>query len=122
MAVPRPITVELPAEPENVQILRIMTMAAVGSGGAPVEQVSDAALAVDEAAGLLLTLPDATRLTAHISPGTDSLAVTIAADAAVEDWPPSEYSGTLAEAVLTSLTSGVEFAREAGSPQVRLEI
>lgn len=121
MGMPEPVTVEVPAEAENVQILRLMVMAGVGPD-AGVDAVSDAGLAIDEAAALVLGVPGTSRITARIEPDNGSVAISVAGDARAETWPPPGFQGGLASDLLSALTRRVSFGPPDEPARVLLEL
>ena len=118
MAMSWSILVELPADAENVEILRAVTMSAIGPG-ASVDAVSDAGLAVDEAAALLLAVPETTSLVAGIDPAEERTAILLTGDGRPEVWPPDGFDQSLAADVLGALTGRVEFRP---GPEILLEL
>lgn len=114
MGMPRSVLAELPAEVENVQILRTVTMSAIG-GDAPIDAVADAGLVVDEAAALLLGIPGTSRLSARIEVGAGGLELTLHGDARPDSWPPAGFETSLAADVLTALVRRIEFRSEPGA-------
>ena len=120
MSMPRSVLAELPAEAVNVQILRAVTMSVAG-GDAPIDSVSDAGLAVDEAAALLLAVPGTTRLSARINSGPGGVELVLQGDASPDAWPPNGFEASLAADVLNALAHRVEFQR-AGGAGILLEL
>ncbi|MBT8202351.1 MAG: hypothetical protein HKN74_02195 [Acidimicrobiia bacterium] len=117
---PRSVLVELPAEASNVQILRVVTMSVAG-GEAPIDSVSDAGLAVDEAAALLLEVPGTSRLSARINSGPHGVELVLHGDASSDAWPPDGFEASLASDVLNALAHRVEF-QSAGGAGILLEL
>ncbi len=93
-------------------------MAAVSRTDSGIDTVTDAGLAIDEAAALLLGIPGTTVVKAVI--GADPPTMVLASDAHPPFWPPESYDGSLAETVLSSVVSEVEFAENADGAQIRL--
>ena len=93
----------------------------VAGGDAPIDSVSDAGLAIDEAAALLLEVPGTTHLCARINTSPGGVELVLQGDATSDAWPPRGYEASLAADVLNALARRVEF-QDAGGAEILLEL
>ncbi len=98
-----------------------MAMAVVSQSSVGVDSVSDVGLAIDEAAGLILAVPGTSVITTTIS--TESpIEVSLASNGEAVFWPPRDFTGSLSETVLESISGDVSFVETAGGPHIRVRV
>jgi serine/threonine-protein kinase RsbW len=117
------ITVEVPAQPEFVRILRAVAAGVAARLEFPYDTIDDLRMAVDEASAQLLQFSGAaTTLRMRLTPGDGRVAVVVAIDAQGLDgsWPPPDAERSLAWQVLTGLADEAGFELDDGVPAVRL--
>jgi serine/threonine-protein kinase RsbW len=117
------ITVEVPARPEFVRILRAVAVGVAARLEFPYDTIDDLRMAVDEASSQLLGVSaTATTLRMRLTPGDGRVAVVVAIDAESLDgsWPPPDAERSLAWQVLSGLADEAGFELDDGAPAVRL--
>jgi serine/threonine-protein kinase RsbW len=115
------ITVEIPARPEFVRVLRAVAAAVAARMEFPYDTIDDLRMAVDEACAELLGVSaTATTLRMRLTPGDGRVAAVVAIDADGEDWPPPDAERSLAWQVISGLTDEAGFELDGGVPAVRL--
>ena len=117
------ITVEVPASPEFVRILRAVAAGVAARLDFPYDTIDDLRMAVDEASAQLLRFSaTASALRMRLSPGDRRVAVVVSIDARGLDgsWPPPDAERSLAWQVLSGLADEAGFELDDGVPAVRL--
>ncbi len=117
------ITVEVPARPEFVRILRAVAAGVAARLEFPYDTIDDLRMAVDEASAQLLQFSGtATTFRMRLTPGDGRVAVVVAIDAEGLDgsWPPPDAERSLAWQVLSGLADEAGFELDDGVPAVRL--
>jgi serine/threonine-protein kinase RsbW len=84
---PTAASVDVPASPAFVQVLRNVVAGVAARLDMPIDQIEDIRLAVTEAASILLGEGDPTTLRMTIGRDGDSLDVTLTSDGRVDRWP-----------------------------------
>ncbi|NNC43013.1 MAG: hypothetical protein HKO03_07235 [Acidimicrobiia bacterium] len=115
------ITISIPASPGNIGVLRTMAMAVVSQSSAGVDAVSDAGLAIDEAAGLVFGVPGTSTITTTMTVERP-IQITLASNGEAVFWPPQDFFGSLSETVLESISGDVQFQETGSGPQIRLQV
>lgn len=113
------IVATVPARTEYLQVLRATATAVGARMDLTIDVIDDTCLALDEAAGWLLSLRGTT-LTLRLRPGKDSLEAIVSIDAAIGDWPPPGFETSLPWQILSAVADEVAFEPTADGPGLRI--
>jgi serine/threonine-protein kinase RsbW len=108
---PTDVTVEVPATPEFVQVLRHVAAGVAVRVDMPIDLIEEVRLAVTEAASLLLDEAEAELLRMTIGRDEDSLEVTLSSDARVDPWPTEHALASWPWLVVKGLTDELRAER-----------
>ncbi len=114
------VTVEVPARPDYVHIVRSVVAGAAAKASLPIDEIEDIRLAVDEACAHLLALaPQANILTVEIVEGEGSMEVFAWVDASVSltDVAPDR---SITWHILSALTDGARMEPAPGGTGIRM--
>lgn len=114
-SLPIAVSVEVPATPEFMQVLRNVAAGVAARLDMPIDQIEELRLAVAEAASLLLQETQATSLRMTIGRDSDTLDVTLTSDGRVDPWPTDRVLASWPWLVVKGLTDGIRADREAGA-------
>lgn len=112
---PTDVSVDVPATPEFVQVLRNVAAGVAARLDMPIDQIEDVRLAVAEAASLLLQETQATTLRMTIGRDGDALDVTLTSDGSVDPWPTDRVLASWPWIVVSGLTDGIRADRAEGA-------
>lgn len=98
-----PTQVAIPADPDRLDVLRLVVRNACARRGASVDEIDDAALAVHEA-GLALIDAGASRLELELGGDEGELTVTIGSPAAI----PLQWEEGMSFRIIESVAAGVQ--------------
>jgi serine/threonine-protein kinase RsbW len=112
---PTAVSVDVPATPESMQVLRNVAAGVAARLDMPIDQIEDVRLAVAEAASLLLQETQATSLRMTIGRDSDTLDVTLMSDGRVDLWPTDHVLASWPWLVVKGLTDEVRADREEGA-------
>jgi serine/threonine-protein kinase RsbW len=112
---PTDVSVDVPASPEFVQVLRNVAAGVAARLDMPIDQIEDVRLAVAEAASLLLQETQATSLRMIIGRDGDRLDVTLTSDGPVDPWPTDRVLASWPWLVVKGLTDGIRADRPEGA-------
>jgi serine/threonine-protein kinase RsbW len=112
---PIAVSVDVPATPEFVQVLRIVAAGVAARLDMPIDQIEDIRLAVAEAGSLLLQETPATSLRMTIGRDGDTLDVTLMSDGRVDPWPTDRVLASWPWLVVKGLTDEVRADRAEGA-------
>ncbi|HEX5938622.1 MAG TPA: ATP-binding protein [Actinomycetota bacterium] len=98
------VTVEVPATPEFVQVLRHVAAGLAARVDMPIDLIEEVRLAVTEASSILLDQAEASALRMRIRRDDDSIEVTLSSDATVEPWPTEHALASWPWLVVKGLT------------------
>ena len=112
------VSVQVPATPEFVQVLRNVAAGVAARLEMPIDQIEEIRLAVTEAASLLLEEVAATALRMRIRRSDDGLDVTISSDGTPEAWPSDRVLTSWPWMVVKGLSDDVRLDRDDGGPSV----
>lgn len=112
-----PTQVSIPADPDRLDVLRLVVRNACARRGASVDEIDDAALAVHEAS-LALIEAGATRLELELGGDGGELSVTIGTPAAITLHPEEGMSFRIIEAV----AAGVEVSTDGGGTAITIRL
>jgi serine/threonine-protein kinase RsbW len=117
------VTVSVPARPEYVRVLRAVAAGVAARLDFTFDRIEDLRIAVDEACGTILGLPDATTVTLQMTSDDTGAEIVVSSDAGVAagGWPPPDVDQTLSWRVLTGLVQEVGFDRTDRGPAIRLQ-
>ena len=116
---PTAVTVEVPATPEFVQVLRHVAAGVAARVDMPIDLIEEIRLAVTEASSILLDEAEASTLSMRIGRDDDSLEVTLSSDATVEPWPTEQALASWPWLVVKGLTDALRAERGAdGEPMI----
>jgi serine/threonine-protein kinase RsbW len=101
---PTAASVDVPASPAFVQVLRNVVAGVAARLDMPIDQIEDIRLAVTEAASILLGEGDPTTLRMTIGRDDDSLDVTLTSDGRVDPWPSERVMASWPWLVVKGLT------------------
>ena len=101
---PTAASVDVPASPAFVQVLRNVVAGVAARLDMPIDQIEDIRLAVTEAASILLGEGDPTMLRMTIGRDDDSLDVTLTSDGRVDPWPSERVMASWPWLVVKGLT------------------
>jgi serine/threonine-protein kinase RsbW len=119
---PGDVTLNVPAVPSSVSIVRAVTAGVASRMALPYEAVDDLRIAVAEACNRLFALPEPQQLRVELAPGDDALRVVLSTDGGTRAWPRDDHDASLAWKVIEGLTDGAEESLVAGRPTIALEI
>jgi serine/threonine-protein kinase RsbW len=105
------VTVEVPATPEFVQVLRHVAAGVAARVDMPIDLIEEVRLAVTEASSILLDQAQASALRMRIGRDDDSLEVTLSSDAVVEPWPTEHALASWPWLVVKGLTDELRAER-----------
>jgi serine/threonine-protein kinase RsbW len=112
---PTAVSVDVPATPEFMQVLRNVAAGVAARLDMPIDQIEDIRLAVAEAGSLLLQETQATSLRMTIGRDGDTLDVTLMSDGPVDPWPTDRVLASWPWLVVKGLTDEVRADRTEGS-------
>jgi len=112
---PTVVSVDVPATPAFVQVLRNVVAGVAARVDMPIDQIEDLRLAVTEAASLLLGEGDPTSLRMTIGRGDDRLDVTLTSDGRADPWPTERVSSSWPWLVVKGLTDEIRADRVEGA-------
>jgi serine/threonine-protein kinase RsbW len=101
---PTSASVDVPASPAFVQVLRNVVAGVAARLDMPIDQIEDIRLAVTEAASILLGEGDPTTLRMTIGRDDESLDVTLTSDGRVDPWPSERVMASWPWLVVKGLT------------------
>jgi serine/threonine-protein kinase RsbW len=101
---PTAASVDVPASPAFVQVLRNVVAGVAARLDMPIDQIEDIRLAVTEAASILLGEGDPTTLRMTIGRDDDSLDITLTSDGRVDRWPSERVMASWPWLVVKGLT------------------
>jgi serine/threonine-protein kinase RsbW len=118
-ALPVAVSVEVPATPEFVQVLRHVAAGVAARVDMPIDLIEEIRLAVTEASSILLDEAEASILSMRIGRDEDSLEVTLSSDATVEPWPTEQALASWPWLVVKGLTDELRADRGSdGEPTI----
>ena len=112
---PTAVSVDVPATPEFVQVLRDVAAGVAARLDMPIDQIEDVRLAVAEAASLLLQEAEAASLRMTIGRNSDTLDVTLTSDGQVDPWPTDRVLASWPWLVMKGLTDEIRADRAEGA-------
>jgi len=112
---PTAVSVDVPATPEFVQVLRMVAAGVASRLDMPIDQIEDIRLAVAEVGSLLLQETQATSLRMTIGRDRDTLDVTLMSDGPVDPWPTDRVLASWPWLVVKGLTDEVRADRADGA-------
>ena len=112
---PTVVSVDVPATPVFVQVLRNVVAGVAARLDMPIDQIEDLRLAVTEAASLLLGEGDPMSLRMTIDRGEDVLDVTLSSDGHADPWPTERVSSSWPWLVVKGLTDEIRAGRDEGA-------
>jgi serine/threonine-protein kinase RsbW len=101
---PTAASVDVPASPAFVQVLRNVVAGVAARLDMPIDQIEDIRLAVTEASSILLGEGDPTTLRMTIGRDDESLNVTLTSDGRVDPWPSERVTTSWPWLVVKGLT------------------
>jgi serine/threonine-protein kinase RsbW len=119
---PGGVTLNVPAVPSSVSIVRAVTAGVASRMALPYEAVDDLRIAVAEACNRLFALPDPRQLRVELAARNDALRVVLSTDGGTGAWPRDDHDASLAWKVIEGLTDGAEESLVAGRPTIALVI
>jgi len=114
-SLPTAVSVDVPATPEFVQVLRTVAAGVAARLDMPIDQIEDVRLAVAEAASLLLQETEATSLRMTIGRDSDTLDVTLMSDGQPDAWPTDRVTASWPWLVVKGLTDEIRADRGEGA-------
>jgi serine/threonine-protein kinase RsbW len=115
MNLPTVVSVDVPATPVFVQVLRNVVAGVAARVDMPIDQIEDLRLAVTEAASLLLGEGDPTSLRMTVGRSDDLLDVTLSSDGRADPWPTERVSSSWPWLVVKGLTDEIRAERSEGA-------
>ena len=113
-------SVEVPAVPGFVQVLRTIAAGVAARLDMPIDQIEEVRLAVTEAASLLLDEVDATSIRMTIGRDAGALDVRLSADGYADPWPSDRALASWPWLVVKGLTDEIRAERHDGDgPSIR---
>ena len=113
------VTVEVPATPDFVQVLRHVAAGVAARVDMPIDLIEEVRLAVTEASSLLLDQAEASTLSMRIGRDDDSLEIILSADVTVESWPTEHALASWPWLVVKGLTDELRADRgDDGEPTI----
>jgi serine/threonine-protein kinase RsbW len=119
---PADVTLNVPALPSSVAIVRAVTAGVASRMALSYESVDDLRIAVAEACNRLFALPDPRQLRVELAPGREALRVVLSTEGGSGAWPRDDHDASLAWKVIEGLTDGAVESLVAGRPTITLEI
>ena len=119
---PSDVTLNVPAVPSSVAIVRSVTAGVASRMALSYESVDDLRIAVAEACNRLFALPDPGQLRVELAPGDDALRVVLSTEGGSGAWPRDDHDASLAWKVIEGLTDAVEESLVDGRPTIALVI
>ena len=117
---PTAVSVEVPAVPGFVQVLRTIAAGVAARLDMPIDQIEEVRLAVTEAASLLLDEVDATSIRMTIGRDAGALDVRLSADGHADPWPSDRALASWPWLVVKGLTDEIRAERHDGDgPSIR---
>jgi serine/threonine-protein kinase RsbW len=117
---PTAVSVEVPAVPGFVQVLRTIAAGVAARLDMPIDQIEEVRLAVTEAASLLLDEVDATSIGMTIGRDAGALDVRLSADGHADPWPSDRALESWPWLVVKGLTDEIRAERHDGDgPSIR---
>ena len=117
---PTAVSVDVPAIPGFVQVLRNIAAGVAARLDIPIDQIEELRLAVTEAASLLLDEVDATSLRMTIGRDEETLDVRLSADGHADAWPSDRALASWPWLVVKGLTDEIRAERHDGEgPSIR---
>jgi serine/threonine-protein kinase RsbW len=117
---PTVVSVDVPATPGFVQVLRNIAAGVAARLDIPIDQIDEFRLAVTEAASLLLDEVDATSLRMTIGRDEATLDVRLSADGRADPWPSDRALASWPWLVVKGLTDEIQAERHDGEgPSIR---
>jgi serine/threonine-protein kinase RsbW len=117
---PTAVSVDVPATPGFVQVLRNIAAGVAARLDIPIDQIEEVRLAVTEAASLLLDEVDATSLRMTIGRDEETLVVRLSADGHADPWPSDRALSSWPWLVVKGLTDEIQAERHDGEgPSIR---
>jgi serine/threonine-protein kinase RsbW len=117
---PTAVSVEVPAIPWFVQVLRNIAAGVAARLDMPIDQIEEVRLAVTEAASLLLDEVDATSIRMTIGRDAGALDVRLSADGHADPWPSDRALASWPWLVVQGLTDEIRAERHDGEgPSIR---
>ena len=104
---PTTVSVDVPATPAFVQVLRNVVAGVAARLDMPIDQIEDIRLAVTEASSLLLREGDPTTLRMAIGRDEDTLDVTLTSDGRADAWPTEQVMASWPWLVVKGLTDEI---------------
>jgi serine/threonine-protein kinase RsbW len=114
------IVVSVPARTEYLHVLRATLTSACALVDLTIDGIDDLRLALDEAAGWLVSLRGSTSLTMRVRCDEDRVEARISVDAPVEEWPPRGFETTVPWQILSAVVDHVSFEPSPEGPAVRI--
>ena len=111
---PTAVSVEVPAVPGFVQVLRTIAAGVAARLDMPIDQIEEVRLAVTEAASLLLDEVDATSIRMTIGRDAGALDVRLSADGHADPWPSDRALASWPWLVVKGLTDEIRAERHDG--------
>jgi serine/threonine-protein kinase RsbW len=108
------VSVEVPATPGFVQVLRNVAAGVAARLDMPIDQVEEVRLAVTEAASLLLDEVEAASLHMTIGRDANALDVTLSSDGDADQWPSDRALASWPWLVVKGLTDEIRAERRDG--------
>lgn len=106
---PAPVLVEVPAQAENVQVLRAVVASIAARLDLPYDSIEDLKIAVDEACAHLLKETSGSMLRIRVRGWPTGMEVEASVDDPSATWPPDGFEGSMTWHVLTALTDDASF-------------
>jgi serine/threonine-protein kinase RsbW len=117
---PTAVSVDVPAIPGFVQVLRNIAAGVAARLDVPIDQIEELRLAVAETASLLLDEVDATSLRMTIGRDEEMLDVRLSADGHADPWPSDRALASWPWLVVKGLTDEIRAERHDGEgPSIR---
>jgi serine/threonine-protein kinase RsbW len=117
---PTAVSVDVPATPGFVQVLRTIAAGVAARLDMPIDQIEEVRLAVTEAASLLLDEVDATSLRMTIGRDEETLDVRLSADGHADPWPSDRALASWPWLVVKGLTDEIQAERhDSEGPSIR---
>lgn len=115
------VTLSLPPRPESLHVIRSVTTTVAASTDMPLDVVEEFAVAVDEAATMLLTAGGVSEaLRVDLVVDGEELRAEVSGDESSAQWPPPGFEDGFAWRVMSNLTDSPALADGPEGPRVRL--
>lgn len=116
------VSLSLPPNPGLLHVVRTVTTSTASLIDMPVEVIDDLCIAVNEAAGVLLSAGGAAhRLTVQFELEERAVTVAVSGDGESVPWPPPRFEAGLAALVLSRLTDTHRLELTLSGPQILLQ-